>query len=198
MIEVADLGLQENPPVRFAYENLAWGTYIDTWDSMWNIIEKVNRPNFGCCLDTFNIAGRVWADPASPTGKTPNADEDLRISLEKMCNTIDLKKVFYVQVVDAERMETPLVPGHPFHVDGQPARMSWSRNARLFVYETDRGAYLPVIEVAKAILNDLRFQGWVSMELFSRTLSYPESTIPHSHAQRGITAWKKLKAELDL
>lgn len=64
MREAADLGLQESPTVRFAYENLAWGTYIDTWDKMWEVIERVDRPNFGCCLDTFNIAGRVWADPA--------------------------------------------------------------------------------------------------------------------------------------
>lgn len=198
MREVADLGLHESPIVRFAYENLAWGTYIDTWDKMWEVVERVDRPNFGCCLDTFNIAGRVWADPASPDGKTPNAEEDLRLSMEKLRKTIDMRKVFYVQVVDAERMTEPLVQGHPYYAEDQPARMSWSRNARLFVYETDQGGYLPAVEIAKVVLKDLEFDGWVSMELFSRTLAYTESTIPHSHAQRGIAAWKKLKSELVL
>lgn len=198
MREVADLGLQESPVVRFAYENLAWGTYIDTWDKMWDVIERVDRPNFGCCLDTFNIAGRVWADPASPDGKTPNAEEDLRVSMEKLRRKIDIRKVFYVQVVDAERMTQPLIKGHPYYAEDQPARMSWSRNARLFVYETDQGGYLPVVEIAKVLLKDLKFDGWVSMELFSRTLAYTESTIPHSHAQRGIAAWKKLKSDLVL
>ncbi|PLB47437.1 3-dehydroshikimate dehydratase [Aspergillus steynii IBT 23096] len=198
MIEVADLGLKENPPVRFAYENLAWGTYIDSWDAMWEVVRRVDRPNFGCCLDTFNIAGRVWADPASSTGKTPNADGDLEASMKRLVDTVDVKKVFYVQVVDAERMQSPLVEGHPFYAEEQPARMSWSRNARLFLYEQDRGGYLPAVQVARAILKDLGFEGWVSMELFSRSMSDPDPSVPESHAQRGIAAWRKLREELHL
>lgn len=198
LIEVADLGMKEDPPVRFAYENLAWGTHVDTWELMWDIVQRVNRPNFGCCLDTFNITGRIWADPANPTGKTANAEIDFRASMERLKSTIDIKKVYYIQVVDAERMEQPLIEGHPFHVDGQPPRMSWSRNARLFAYETDRGAYLPSVEVAKVLLNDLKFEGWVSMELFSRTLADPDQAVPRTHAQRGIASWKKLQSELSL
>ncbi|EXJ78922.1 hypothetical protein A1O3_08422 [Capronia epimyces CBS 606.96] len=198
MIEVADLGLKEDPPVRFAYENLAWGTYVDTWEKLWEVVTRVDRPNFGCCLDTFNIAGRVWADPASPSGKTPNADADLKASLENLVKTVDVNKVFYVQVVDAERMTPPLTPDHPFHVDGQPSRMSWSRNARLFLYEQDQGGYLPVVEVARVFLKELKYEGWVSMELFSRTMSDPDPSIPHTHAQRGIKAWKQLAKELQL
>ncbi|PWY87133.1 4-hydroxyphenylpyruvate dioxygenase [Aspergillus sclerotioniger CBS 115572] len=198
MKEVADLGLQQTPVVRFAYESLAWGTYVSTWDAMWEIIQRVDRPNFGCCLDTFNIAGRVWADPTSLDGKVPDADTVLAESLARLKKTIDVKKVFYVQVVDAEKMQQPLVPGHPFHVEGQPARMNWSRNARLFLYEEDRGGYLPVVEVARVILKDLGFEGWVSMELFSRTMSDPDPSVPQTHAHRGIQAWKQLAYELNL
>ncbi|CRG84900.1 4-hydroxyphenylpyruvate dioxygenase [Talaromyces islandicus] len=164
LIEVADLGIKEDPPIRFAYENIAWGTHVDTWELMWDIVQRVNRPNFGCCLDTFNIAGRVWADPASPTGKTANAENDFQASMERLRNTVDIKKVYYVQVVDAEH----------------------------------RGAYLPSVEVAKVLLNDLKFEGWVSMELFSRTLADPDQAVPRTHSQRGIAAWKKLQSELDL
>jgi 4-hydroxyphenylpyruvate dioxygenase len=102
------------------------------------------------CLDTFNIAGRVYGDPASPNGKTPNAEEQMRKSLERMVKTIDVRKVFYIQVVDAEKMRDPLVEGHAFYAADQPARMSWSRNARLFAFE-DRG-YLPIMDVARAII----------------------------------------------
>lgn len=198
MVEVADLGLQESPPVRFAYENLAWGTYIDTWDWMWEVVRRVDKPNFGCCLDTFNIAGRVWADPTSVTGTTPNAARDLQDSIERLAQTVDVRKIFYVQVVDAERMQSPLIEGHPFYVEGQPARMSWSRNARLFLYEQEKGGYLPVVNIARAILKDLGYNGWVSMELFSRTMSDPDKAVPFTHAQRGITAWNKLCQELNL
>ncbi|KAH8705176.1 hypothetical protein BGW36DRAFT_392865 [Talaromyces proteolyticus] len=144
-IEVTDLGLQETSP----------------------IVQRVNRPNSGCCLGTFNIAGRIWANRASSTGMiSDNADGYLRVSLERLRNKIDIEKVFYVQVL---------------------ARMSWSRNVRLFVYENDR-----------VILNDLGFDGWESIELFSRTLSDPSKTVTRDHAQRGIAAWKRLKSELNL
>ncbi|KAL1865793.1 hypothetical protein VTK73DRAFT_5064 [Phialemonium thermophilum] len=196
--ELADLGLAENPPVRFAYENLCWSTRVDSWEKLWDVVQRVDRPNFGVCLDTFNIAGLVWADPASPTGKTPNADADLQDSLERLVQTIDVAKVFYIQVVDAERLSSPLVAGHPFHVDGNPPRMNWSRNARTFLYEEDRGAYLPVEDVAKAIIFGLGYKGYVSMELFSRTMAEAGTHVPVDHAQRGIRAWNKFVERLKL
>ncbi|KAJ5607516.1 hypothetical protein N7537_004135 [Penicillium hordei] len=196
--QLADMGATETPPVRYAYENLCWSTINDTWEKVWDIVKRVDRPNYGICLDTFNIAGRVWADPASPTGKTVNADSDLKGSLQRMMVEIDVAKVFYLQVVDAERMESPLVPGHPFHVEGQPARMSWSRNARAYMYEEDRGVYLPVEDIAKTIISGLGYKGWVSMELFSRTMAEEGQNVPDQHAQRGIASWKKLQQKLGL
>jgi 4-hydroxyphenylpyruvate dioxygenase len=196
LVEMADMGAKEDPPVRFAYENIAWGTFIDTWETAWEVIERVNRPNFGYCLDTFHIAGRVWADPASPSGKTPNADADLSASLHRLAQTIDVGKIFYVQLADAEKMVPELSSAHPFHVDGQLPRMSWSRNARLFPYEVDRGAYMPVVEIVKVVLKELKFEGWISMELFSRSLAEADSSVPEAHATRGMKAWKRLIQDL--
>ncbi|KAI0163110.1 putative 4-hydroxyphenylpyruvate dioxygenase [Pestalotiopsis sp. NC0098] len=196
--QLADMGAAHDPPVRYAYENLCWSTFTDTWEKAWDMVRRVDRPNFGLCLDTFNIAGRMWADPASPTGKTADADADLAASIECMVREVDLAKVFYIQVVDAERLDAPLVPGHPFHVDGNPARMMWSRNARTFMYEEDRGAYLPVEDVAKAIIHKLGYKGYVSMELFSRTMSEEGQHVPDEHARRGMVAWGKLCQRLDL
>ncbi|KAH0389879.1 hypothetical protein KCU89_g16201, partial [Aureobasidium melanogenum] len=99
---------------------------------------------------------------------------------------------------DAERIDPPLDEKHPFHAEGQPSRMSWSRNARCFIYETDRNAYLPVERVARAIIEGLGFEGYVSMELFSRTLTDPEPDVPASHAQRGIQAWERFVNALRL
>ncbi|KAF5568754.1 3-dehydroshikimate dehydratase [Fusarium napiforme] len=198
LVELADLGIKQDPPIRFAYEALCWSTHVDTWEKSWEVAQKVDRPNFGLCLDTFNIAGRVWGDPASPTGKTPNADQDLKDSLDRLVKEVTLDKVFYIQVVDAERMETPLVKGHPFHVDGNPARMNWSRNARAYMYETDRGAYLPVEDIAKVLIRDMGYKGYVSMELFSRTMSEEGEDVPKQHAKRGIAAWKTLTERLKL
>lgn len=196
--QLADMGAAQSPVVRYAYENLCWSTVNDTWEKAWEVVKRVDRPNFGICLDTFNIAGKVWADPASPTGKTANADVELHDTIQRLVAEVDLAKVFYLQVVDAERMESPLVPGHPFHIEGQPSRMSWSRNARTFMYEEDRGAYMPVEKIARVIVFDLGYKGWVSMELFSRTMSDEGKNVPDLHAQRGITAWAKLQERLQL
>lgn len=198
MRELADLGLRQGPPVRFVYESLCWSTFIDTWEKSWEICRKVDRPNFCLCLDTFNIAGRVWADPSSPIGKTPNADMDLKESLRRMTEDLDLAKVFYIQVVDAERMDPPLVAGHPFFSEGTPTRMIWSPNASTFLYEEERGPYLPAEDVARTLIHELDYKGYVSMELFSRTMSDPSADIPKTHAQRGIQAWRNFVERLDL
>lgn len=198
MIEVADLGARETPVIRFVYESLAWGTYVDTWDRCWEVVERVNRPNFGICLDTFNIAGRVYADPAAPSGKTPNAEADIQASIERLVKSVDVKKVFYIQVVDAERLQEPLRKGHEFYQEGAKPRMCWSRNCRLFYGEEDRGGYLPVKDVAEALLKELKFDGWVSMELFNRVMAYEEPDIPEQLARRGAESWRKLVRDLDL
>jgi len=199
MIEVAELGLKEVPAIRFAYENLCWGTTFDTWEGVWSVVAAVDKPNFGMCLDTFNIAGREWADPSSVDGKITNEDADAALdrSLEKLKRTVKIDKVFYVQIVDAEKMRTPLIKGHPFHVEGQPARMSWSRNARLFPFEKE--GYLPILKVLRAITepDGLGYHGWVSLELFSRTMSDPSPTTPDDHARRGMESWNNLVRVMD-
>lgn len=200
MIEVAEMGLAEDPVVRFAYENLAWSTVNDTWEGIWEVVQKVDRPNFGMILDTFNIAGRIWADPTAPSGKTEHADRDLAASLHRLVENVDVRKVFLIQVIDGEKMQQPLVEGHPFQVDGHPSRMDWSRNARLFPLEESRGAYLPVLEITKAIVGSspsgLGYEGWLSMELFSRTTQSKDENVPQEHAQRGSKSWQMLSEKL--
>lgn len=204
MVEVADLGLKEDRPIRFAYENLAWGTFIDDWEGLWEVVRRVDRWNFGMCLDTFNIVGRVWADPASEDGTNgPDSDRELKASLSALVKNVDVKKLWYVQVVGAERLSSPLVKGHEWYVDGQPARMTWSRNARLFYGEEDRGQYLPIDTAARALLDPvdkggLGFEGWVSMELFSRTMADKHDAVPDQHARRAGESWKRLVNDLDL
>lgn len=196
--ELADKGLQETPrAIRFAYEALAWSNHIDTWEEAWSVVRAVDRPNFGICLDTFNIAGRVYADPSVTSGKAKNGEIEMKESMERLRRMIDVKKVFYVQVVDGERLSAPLDEQHPFHVPGQPVRMSWSRNARLFAFEEERGGYLPVLDVVRAVFDGLGFEGWVSLELFSRTLADPAPDTPVVHARRGMVSWGKLMKVLE-
>lgn len=196
--KVADLGLKEKPPVRFSYEALCWGTRCNTWEMSWELVRRVDRPNFGLCLDTFNIAGRVYADPRQPKGCAVNCYDELYSSLTRLVATVDVRKVFYVQIVDAERLENPLVEGHEFYDAEQPAHMSWSRNCRLFYGETSRGGYLPIFEIANAIFNKLGYQGWVSMELFHRRMADKDDNVPNELASRGAAAWSRLVRDMKL
>ncbi|KAK4229233.1 putative 3-dehydroshikimate dehydratase, partial [Podospora fimiseda] len=196
--EVADMGLEANPPIRFVYEALCWSTRVDTWERCWEVVQKVDRPNFGACLDTFNIAGRIYADPTVSSGKTPYAEEAVRRSIARMIEQVDASKVFYVQVVDAERLKKPLLPGHPYYNAEQPARMSWSRNCRLFYGEKERGAYLPVKEIAWAFFHGIGFEGWVSLELFNRRMGEEGSGVVEELARRGAISWGKLVKDLKL
>ncbi|KAJ5620485.1 hypothetical protein N7510_004469 [Penicillium lagena] len=188
---LADLGAGAG--FRFVYEALCFGDHVDTWEASWEIVRDVDRHNFGLCLDSFNLAGRVYADPASPSGCTPNAATDLAASLARLRTAnIDPAKIFYVQLVDGERLANPLDETHPFHVPGQPARMSWSRNARLFPFEEPRGGYLPILDVARVFFEDLGFRGWVSLELFNRSLADPDPFVPADHARRGMESYQKM------
>lgn len=194
LVEVAELGLQQNPPIRFAYESLCWSTRVNTWEKCWDVVQRVDRPNFGICLDTFNILGRIYADPASPTGKRSTADEDVAASIQSMiqCLTPHKDKIFFIQVVDAERLAAPLVPGQPFYKAEQPARMSWSRNCRLFYGEQDQGAYLPVKDVLEAIFFGVGWEGWVSAELFNRAMERTDDDVVEELAGRAGAAWRRM------
>ncbi|KAF1816754.1 xylose isomerase-like protein [Eremomyces bilateralis CBS 781.70] len=198
MREIADLGAKETPIIRFAYESLGWGTFINTWDQCWDIVVSVDRPNFGICLDTFNIAAKVYANPAAPSGRTSNADQAIKDSIRRLIETVQKEKVFFIQVVDAERLEEPLIEGHPLYHPSQPACLSWSRNCRLFYGEERFGGYLPIKLISLAIIHELRYEGWVSMELFNRIMADPSQHIPEHLASRAAESWRRFVEDMDL
>jgi len=196
MVEIADLAAKHDPAVKLAYEALSWGAHIDLWEQSWEVVQRVDRSNFGLCLDTYHIAARVFADPASESGQMPNAKADLVESLLKLVKEVDVKKVFYLQLSDAEKLESPLVEGHEFYEAGQPARMSWSRNARLFPCEEVLGGFLPVLSITEAIVNELGYRGWISMEIFSRFLGEKSESVPVEFATRAMRSYRKVSEML--
>lgn len=161
------MGAARFPPVKFEYEALAWGTYINTWEASWDIVQRVDRPNFGLVIVTFNITGMVYADPSVAGGRNgPQAVANLHQSLQRLATKLNLEKLFVVQMADAEKLSEALKPGYPFYVPGQPSRMSWSRAARQFLCEEDRGGYLPVLDVLRTVVN-MGWSGWLAYEVFS-------------------------------
>ncbi|MGW0338023.1 bifunctional sugar phosphate isomerase/epimerase/4-hydroxyphenylpyruvate dioxygenase family protein [Streptomyces sp. NPDC003011] len=44
--------------VRVAYEALAWGRHVSTYDHAWRIVRTAGHPALGTCLDSFHILSR--------------------------------------------------------------------------------------------------------------------------------------------
>lgn len=62
-------------------------------------MKRVDWWNSGMCLDTFNIVGGAWEDPASRDGNNgPKSDEKLHASLSALVKNVDVKKFWFVQV----------------------------------------------------------------------------------------------------
>lgn len=162
--ELADLLAPHN--FRLAYENWCWSTHAPDWKDVWDIVERVDRPNIGLCLDTFQTAGGEWADPTTKSGllETEGSREALEkkyeASLQNLANTIPSDKIYILQISDAYKPQEPLDP-HPDE-SGMRPRGRWSSNLRPVPFD---GGYLPVTGFAKAVLRT-GFRGWFSMEVF--------------------------------
>ncbi|MFJ9024336.1 bifunctional sugar phosphate isomerase/epimerase/4-hydroxyphenylpyruvate dioxygenase family protein [Streptomyces sp. NPDC102259] len=80
--ELADLA--QDFGIRVAYEALAWGRHVSTYDHAWRIVEAAGHPALGTCLDSFHILSR------SSGPKDLEGIED-----------IPGEKIFFLQLADA-------------------------------------------------------------------------------------------------
>jgi 4-hydroxyphenylpyruvate dioxygenase len=49
--------------LRIAYEALAWGRHVSTWERSWDAVRRADSPALGMCLDSFHVLSR-GGDPA--------------------------------------------------------------------------------------------------------------------------------------
>ncbi|KAK7210905.1 hypothetical protein V2G26_018083 [Clonostachys chloroleuca] len=149
---LADLGTEQNPPISIAYEALAWGLHVADWEESLRVVNLVNRPNFGLCIDTYHVLARVWADPRTPSGIRPGGASALRDTIDRFRKTCPKKKIIYVQLSDGEKMDPPILPGHPAYKEDDEATFSWCLYGRVFPLEAEEGAYFPLKEILQAWL----------------------------------------------
>ncbi|WP_327408522.1 sugar phosphate isomerase/epimerase and 4-hydroxyphenylpyruvate domain-containing protein [Streptomyces sp. NBC_01281] len=76
--------LAEDFGIRVAYEALAWGRHVNTYDHAWTVVESAGHPALGTCLDSFHILAR---------GSDPKGIED-----------IPGDRIFFLQLADAPLM----------------------------------------------------------------------------------------------
>ncbi|KAI4228027.1 MAG: hypothetical protein L6R36_001961 [Xanthoria steineri] len=152
---------------RLAYENWCWATHAPDWKDVWAIVQEVDRDNIGLCLDTFQTAGGEWADPTTASGLIEQLEggkealeKQFRGSLEALGKTVPKEKIYILQISDAYKPSSPLDAAAD--EQGLRPRGRWSSGLRPVPFD---GGYLPVVEVAKAVL-ETGFRGWFSMEVF--------------------------------
>lgn len=189
---LAALGLRSAPVISFAYEAIAWGKNVALWEDSLEIVELVERANFGLCLDTYHVCARLWADPRAKSGMLPGGDAAIRATLKRFLSDCPVHKLFYVQLSDAEKLDPPLLPGHPAYDDEMDPTAQWCRYGRLFPMEAQLGGYFPIADITRAWLIDSGWVGWVSMEVFHRDMSN-ERVGPEVLAERGATSWRRLQ-----
>jgi sugar phosphate isomerase/epimerase len=150
---------------RCAYENWCWSTHAPDWKDVWKIVKEVDRENIGLCLDTFQTAGGEWADPRTSSGLLEDVGKEelekrFNKSLDELARTIPKEKIYLLQISDAYKVPQPFSAERD--ESGLLPRGRWSHDFRPLPYN---GGYLPVADVAKAVLKT-GFRGWFSYEVF--------------------------------
>ncbi len=88
-------GLAQDHGVKVAYEALAWGRYVNDYEHAHRLVESVDHPNLGTCLDSFHIVSRDW-DTAPIEALNP-------------------AKIFFVQVADAPKLSMDVLSWSRHH-----------------------------------------------------------------------------------
>jgi 4-hydroxyphenylpyruvate dioxygenase len=81
--------------MRIAYEALAWGRHVSTWEHSWEIVRQADHPALGLCLDSFHVLSRTdsFADIAGLPGE----------------------RIFFLQLADAPRLHMDVLQWSRHH-----------------------------------------------------------------------------------
>lgn len=187
LAELADLLAEKGFSI--AYENWCWATHAPTWKTVWQIVQKANRPNIGLCLDTFQTAGLEWGDPTTKDGLVKaSSDEERKThwhkSLEELAATVPADKIYLLQISDAYKMDPPIEDKKD--EEGSRPRARWSHDYRPLPCD---GGYLPVQDMLHAVLKT-GFRSWLSMEVFDGLEG--ENTDMNEYTVAAVESLKKL------
>jgi len=81
--------------LRIAYEALAWGRHVSTWDASWDVVRRADHPALGLCLDSFHVLSR-GGDPAGFAA-------------------VDRGRIFFLQLADAPHLEMDVLQWSRHH-----------------------------------------------------------------------------------
>ncbi len=191
--ELADIFAKKG--FRIAYENWSWATYAPGWREIWEIVKKVDRPNLGLCLDTFQSAGGEWGDPRSKSGLMEDVErQELESKWKQSCRdlaaTVPAEKIFLLQISDAYKMDPAILD--KMDDSGLRPRAQWSQAHRPLPYH---GGYLPVEDFTKAVFAT-GFRGWCSIEVFDSKASSTYEVMD-SYTEKAMQSLVRLMGQIE-
>jgi 4-hydroxyphenylpyruvate dioxygenase len=81
--------------LRIAYEALAWGRHVSTWERSWDAVRRADSPALGLCLDSFHVLSR-GGDPGGFAA-------------------VPRDKLFFVQIADAPQLRMDVLQWSRHH-----------------------------------------------------------------------------------
>lgn len=81
--------------MRVAYEALAWGRFVSTYEHSWEVVRRADHPALGVCLDSFHVLS-LGSDPAG-------------------IRAIPGEKLFFLQLADALHLGMQVLPWSRHH-----------------------------------------------------------------------------------
>ncbi|TQN42233.1 4-hydroxyphenylpyruvate dioxygenase [Blastococcus colisei] len=81
--------------LQLAYEALAWGRHVSTWDRSWDAVRRADHPALGLCLDSFHVLSRQ-SDPAGFAA-------------------VPAEKLFFLQLADAPQLQMDVLQWSRHH-----------------------------------------------------------------------------------
>jgi 4-hydroxyphenylpyruvate dioxygenase len=91
--QLAELAGQRG--LRIAYEALAWGRHVSTWEHAWELVRRADHPALGLCLDSFHVLSRT--------------DDHRGIA------TLPGDRIFFLQLADAPRLSMDVLQWSRHH-----------------------------------------------------------------------------------
>ncbi|EGO28752.1 hypothetical protein SERLADRAFT_459519 [Serpula lacrymans var. lacrymans S7.9] len=211
--QLADEAIAQDPPIKIAYELWAWGTHTNTWEGVWEVCKRVDRPNFGLCLDTFQISARTYMLPDPP--HTTHEDifpsppgvpvplhltSSLRRLTEVFSEPAAREKIFYFQISDGSG------PGRVSSAEltktakekGISPLYAWSNAWRPLPYMEDidpgtqYGGFLPVLDVIEAVLRTGWRGPWSYEVFYEADMSRDDPGVPLKWTKAAMESRKRI------
>ncbi|KAI1478157.1 hypothetical protein K445DRAFT_26917 [Daldinia sp. EC12] len=183
---LADFAFRYKPSLFIAYSFTCYSTIVNKWWKAWELVQSVDRFNFGLCLNVFHIASS-W---------TYETELDQVNCIERLTSTVKRNKIFYMQVSSAVPPVLPLSANHPWYHPRETAFESWARNGKTFLFETTPLYTSNAMEeLARSIIVGFGYRGFVTLETSTTTDDMGED-VPADRARRGKIAWKNFQLML--